>query len=96
MTRDDPYGAVVTWLDRPGGPGPLAGLRIGVKDLIAVAGAPRLCGAPGIADPTPQPRDATCVARLVTAGAALVATTATHQFAYGIVTPQTRNPRAAD
>ncbi len=96
MTGDDPYGAVVTWLRRPGGPGPLAGVRVGVKDLIAVAGAPRLCGAPGIADPSPQPRDAACVARLVAAGAALVATTATHQFAYGIVTPQTRNPRAPD
>lgn len=94
--HDDPYGAVVTWVDRPPLPGPLQGLRVGIKDLIAVAGVPRLCGAPGMVDPTPQPRDAAVVERLVTAGARIVATTATHEFGWGVVTPTTRNPRAPD
>ena len=92
----DPYGAVVSWVDRPPVPGPLAGLRVGVKDLIAVAGVPRLCGAPRMVDPTPQVRDATVVARLAQAGAHIVATTTTHEFGWGVITPDTRNPRAPD
>lgn len=91
---NDPYGSVVTWIDRPPLPGPLEGLRIGVKDLIAVAGVPRLCGAPAMVDATPSSTDAPAVARLVAAGAQLVATTATHQFGWGVLTPGTRNPRA--
>ena len=94
--RDDPYGAIVTWVDRPALPGPLRGLRMGIKDLIAVQGVPRLCGAPGMVDATPQPRDAAVVARLAAAGAHIVATTATHEFGWGVVTPGTTNPRAAD
>lgn len=74
--------------------GALAGLTLGVKDLIAVAGTPRECGAPGLVDPAPQAAHATAVARLLGAGLTVVAMTATHQFAYGVVTPQTRNPRA--
>ena len=94
--RHDPFGAVVTWVERPPLDGPLAGLRVGVKDLIAVAGTPRLCGAPALVDPTPQARDATVVARLAEAGAAIVATTATHEFGWGVLTPATTNPRAPD
>ncbi|MPZ74273.1 MAG: Asp-tRNA(Asn)/Glu-tRNA(Gln) amidotransferase GatCAB subunit A, partial [Nitriliruptorales bacterium] len=89
-------GAVVTWVDRAAGPGPLRGLRLGVKDVIAVEGVPRLCGAPGFVDDTPQPRDATCVARLVADGALLVATTTTHQLSYGVTTPGVSNPVAPD
>ncbi len=96
MTPLDRYGALVTLVDRPTQPGPLAGLRVGVKDLIAVAGVPRLCGAPAVADPTPQPRDATAVARLAAAGAHIVATTATHPFGWGVTTPGTTNPRTPD
>jgi aspartyl-tRNA(Asn)/glutamyl-tRNA(Gln) amidotransferase subunit A len=90
-------GAVVRQVEvRPERPadGPLAGLALGVKDLIAVAGVPRECGAPGLVDAAPQAAHATAVGRMLEAGATVVATTATHQFAYGIVTPQTRNPRA--
>lgn len=97
MTRPpDPYGAVVTWVDRPPLAGPLQGLRVGVKDLIAVAGVPRLCGAPAMVDPTPQARDATVVTRLAEAGAHIVATTATHEFGWGVITPGTSNPRTPD
>ena len=90
----DPWRALVQTFEATPMPGPLNGLRVGVKDLIAVKGVPRLLGAPELADPRPQPRDAICVARLRRAGAAIVATTATHPLAYGIVTPQTVNPRS--
>lgn len=96
-------GAVVTWVERahgegpqPSGAGPLAGLRLGVKDLLAVAGVPRGLGVTGGAGAALQPADAEAVVRLVAGGATVVATLATHQYAYGIVTPQTRNPRAPD
>lgn len=91
-------GAVVTRLDPPagGGPGPLQGTIVGIKDLMAVAGAPRLCGAPGLVDDRPQPEHATVVARLVDAGATVIATLQTHQFAYGLITPQTQNPVVPD
>lgn len=92
----DRYGSVVTWIDRPTLPGPLDGLRVGVKDLIAVKGVPRLCGAPALVDRSPSGADATAVARLVEAGARLVATTTTHEFGWGVTTPATRNPRAPD
>ena len=78
------------------GEGALAGLTAGVKDLMWVRGVPRLCGAPELVDPSPAVEDAAAVALLREAGAAIVATLQTHQFAYGIVTPQTRNPRAPD
>jgi len=92
-------GAVVRWLDPPvgdGPAGPLDGMVVGIKDLLAVAGAPRTCAAPGLTDPAPQPAHATAVARLVDAGATIVATLALHQLAFGIITPQTGNPRAPD
>src|SRR5688500_8905041 len=90
-------GAVVAQVNvAPTGDGPLRGLRAAVKDLIAIAGEPRECGARGIVDPAPQPSHATVVARLLAGGATVVARTATHQLAYGIVTPQTRNPVAPD
>lgn len=91
---NDPYNSVVTWIDRPVQPGPLGGLRVGIKDVIAVAGAPMLCGAPGVVDASPQAEDADVVKRLVAAGADLVATTACHQFSFGLTTPGTINPRA--
>ena len=93
---EDPYGSVVTWIDRPVQQGPLNGLRVGVKDVIAVAGVPRLCGAAGLVDPRPQEHDAEAVARIAAAGGHLVATTAAHQFSFGVTTPSTINPRAPD
>lgn len=92
-------GAVATWLPEPiTGPagGPLAGVVTGIKDLLAVAGVRRTCAAPDLTDPAPQAAHATAVARLLDAGATVVATLALHQFAYGIITPQVRNPRAPD
>lgn len=93
-TGDDRDGAIVTWIDRAALPGPLEELRVGIKDLIAVEAVPRLCGAPEMVDTAPSTRDAPAVARLRAAGAQLVATTATHEFGWGVVTPAVRNPRA--
>lgn len=92
-------GAVSAWLEPPvTGPqgGSLNGVVAGIKDLLAVAGVRRTCGAPDLTDPTPQDLHATAVARLLEAGTTIVATLALHQFAYGIVSPQVRNPRAPD
>jgi Asp-tRNA(Asn)/Glu-tRNA(Gln) amidotransferase A subunit family amidase len=91
---NDPYRSVVSWIDRPAMDGPLGGLRIGVKDVIAVAGVPRLCGAPGLVDASPSDEDAEVVARLVAAGAQVVATTTCHQLSFGLTTPGTVNPRS--
>lgn len=91
-------GAVVHPIDRTGAlAGPLAGVVAGVKELFAVAGVPRTCGAPEfLGGPGPAHADATTVRRLAQAGASLSTTLASHALAYGIITPQTRNPRAAD
>lgn len=92
-------GAVSEWLEPPvdgRADGPLAGVVAGVKDLFAVAGVRRTCGAPELFDAAPQPEHATAVARLLEAGARIVATLTLHQLAFGIISPQTRNPRAPD
>ena len=47
--------------------GPLAGRPVGVKDIIAVAGAPTRCGSPA-SDPRPAAGDAVLVRRLREAG----------------------------
>ena len=57
---------------------------VGVKDVIDVAGMPTTA-ASKILDRVPE-RDATCVARLRTAGAAIVGKLNTHEFAYGALT----------
>lgn len=78
-------------LGRPrGGAGPLAGVVLGVKDILSVEGVPRRCGA---SDDVP-PSAATAVALLTAAGAAIAATTATHQYALGVTAPSVRNPRS--
>jgi len=98
MTWEPWLGAVVSTVDTdgPAAAGPLRDLTAGVKDLMWVRGVPRLCGAPELVDPSPATEDAAAVALLRAAGAAIVATLQTHQFAYGVITPQTRNPRAPD
>lgn len=99
MTSSWPnLGAVVGEVSRPATRpgGPASGLRLGVKELMDVAGVVTTCGAPGLVDPGPATSDAAAVTTLLEAGAELVATTATHPFAYGIVTSATGNPRAPD
>ncbi|MDD7940247.1 amidase [Actinomycetospora lutea] len=74
-----------------GGPGPLAGVPVGVKDIIDVAGVPTVCGSPTRADAPPAAADATIVAMLRDAGAVMVGKTVTTEFACFDPGP-TRNP----
>ena len=64
-------------------PGPLAGVPVGVKDLMPVRGYP-LTGGSAAIDPVLQATDAPVVARLRAAGALIVGTTNLHELAYGI------------
>ena len=71
--------------------GPLHGIPIGVKDNYLTRDMPTEVGtkAPGIAFPR---EDSQSVARLRAAGAILIGKTRMHEFAWGTVTPPTRNP----
>ena len=79
---------------RGGAAGPLAGVPVGIKDIIDVAGLPTRYGAAAFAHRTPS-RDATVVSRLRAAGAAVIGKTHTTQFAY-LDTAPTRNPWKRD
>lgn len=70
---------------------PLCGIPIGVKDLYLTRGVRTSAGSGALDDYVPD-EDAAAVRRLRGAGASLVAKTATHEFAYGVFTPPTRNP----
>jgi Asp-tRNA(Asn)/Glu-tRNA(Gln) amidotransferase A subunit family amidase len=75
-------------------PGPLAGVPVGIKDIVDVAGLPTRLGAPPFAHYTPN-LDATTVARLRDAGAIILGKTHTTEFAYLDPAP-TRNPWQRD
>lgn len=70
---------------------PLAGVPLTVKDVIHVAGMPT-SGSSRALSPHHAERDATAVARVRAAGAAIVGKVATHEFALGVTTPQSRSP----
>ena len=74
-----------------GGPGPLSGVVVGVKDVIDVGGMPTTHGSPIFADHIAA-RDAECVARLRAAGAVILGKTVTAEFATYHPGP-TINPR---
>jgi len=94
----DPWGAFV---DRGHAPfvassdGCLRGLRLAVKDNIAVAGLKWTAGLPLFAERVAE-HDATCVAALRAAGAEIVGTVATDSAGFGMMTPGVINPLAAD
>jgi aspartyl-tRNA(Asn)/glutamyl-tRNA(Gln) amidotransferase subunit A len=71
--------------------GPLHGIPIAIKDLIAVKNVRMMAGSKVLADYVPQ-EDATVVEQLRRAGAVIAGKTNTHEFAYGTYTPPTRNP----
>jgi aspartyl-tRNA(Asn)/glutamyl-tRNA(Gln) amidotransferase subunit A len=71
--------------------GPLAGIPIAVKDLLAVAGMPNTGSSPVLADRVER-KDAGSIAALKAAGAIITGKTQTHEFALGVTTPQSRNP----
>ncbi|MDH6701366.1 amidase [Streptomyces sp. MAA16] len=70
--------------------GPLHGIPMGLKDVIDVAGEATSAGSRVRADHRAE-ADSTVAARLSAAGAVLVGKTHTHEFAYGLTTPQTNN-----
>ncbi|MFF9306826.1 amidase [Streptomyces sp. NPDC014777] len=70
--------------------GPLHGIPVGLKDLIDVAGWGTTAGSRVRADHRAH-TDSTVAARLAQAGAVLLGKTHTHEFAYGLITPQTHN-----
>lgn len=103
--RNDELGALV-WVDEEGALaaaaaldeaaaagaplGPLHGVPLTVKDVIDVAGMPTRCGSAVYHD-LPEV-DAVGVARLRAAGAVIIGKAATHEFALGVTSPQSRNP----
>jgi aspartyl-tRNA(Asn)/glutamyl-tRNA(Gln) amidotransferase subunit A len=83
VTAADPPGAFVHQAAQPGGgAGALAGLAIAVKDNIDVAGMPSAGGMEPYRGRMAQ-RDAACVARLRSAGAAFVGKTLMDEAAFG-------------
>jgi aspartyl-tRNA(Asn)/glutamyl-tRNA(Gln) amidotransferase subunit A len=74
------------------GHGPLAGLPLGVKDVIDVAGVPTRLGTPRAGHHVPDASAPVCSA-LVAAGAVVIGKTTTHELANGMTTPAARNPR---
>ncbi|MET9870518.1 amidase [Streptomyces sp. NPDC006129] len=70
--------------------GPLHGIPMGLKDLIDVAGTATSAGSRVRSGHRAQ-ADSTVAARLSVAGAVLLGKTHTHEFAYGLTTPQTHN-----
>jgi aspartyl-tRNA(Asn)/glutamyl-tRNA(Gln) amidotransferase subunit A len=75
--------------------GPLHGIPIGVKDLCYTAGIPTEAGSKAMAGFVPT-FNATVVDRLREAGAIVIGKTVTHEFAYGVNTPPTRNAWGLD
>ncbi|MFN8466640.1 MAG: amidase [Caldilineaceae bacterium] len=71
--------------------GPLGGIPIAVKDLLAVAGMPNTASSPVLMDRI-ESKDASSIRALRTAGAIITGKTQTHEFALGVTTPQSRNP----
>ncbi|MEX2980800.1 amidase [Streptomyces sp. C36] len=75
--------------------GPLHGIPVALKDLVDAAGLPTTASSRVRAHHMAA-TDATVTARLREAGAIVLGKTHTHEFAYGLITPQTRNAWAPD
>jgi aspartyl-tRNA(Asn)/glutamyl-tRNA(Gln) amidotransferase subunit A len=71
--------------------GVLHGIPFAAKDLLDTVNTATEYGSAAFAGRMPR-WDATAVARIRAAGGILVGKTATHEIAYGVSTPQTRNP----
>ncbi|MYW92632.1 amidase [Amycolatopsis rubida] len=71
---------------------PLHGIPMGLKDLIDVAGTATTASSQVRAGHRAE-RDSAVAAQLKAAGAVLLGKTHTHEFAYGLTTPQTHNAR---
>jgi len=71
--------------------GPLHGIPVGIKDLYETAGVATTSSSKVRADYIPA-QDSAVVEKLFAAGSVMVGKTHTHEFAFGAVTPTTRNP----
>jgi len=95
----DPDGALAAAREadaerRAGAPvGPLAGIGIGVKDIVATSDQPTQLGSPIYAGARPA-YDADCIERLRRAGGFVLGKTVTTEFAF-VHPGKTRNPRRA-
>ncbi len=78
-------------LDRHQPVGPLHGVPIAVKDLFFTKDVPTEANCDALAGFIPD-RDASVIARLRAAGAVIVGKTNTHELAYGVSCPASRNP----
>lgn len=84
LIEDGTFGGVVRWIDdRNDTPGPLSGLRIGVKDNIDVAGVETTCASEFLAGNVAD-ADAEVVTRLRRAGGSVVAKLNMAEFAVGV------------
>ncbi|MFF1548919.1 amidase [Streptomyces sp. NPDC058291] len=70
--------------------GPLHGIPMALKDLIDAEGVPTTASSHVRAGHVAE-RDSRVAERLGAAGAVLLGKTHTHEFAYGLITPQTNN-----
>lgn len=75
--------------------GPLHGVPVAVKDLFDMDGLPTTASSKVRANHVAT-QDSACVERLREAGAVIVGKTQMHEFAFGILTPNTRNPWKLD
>ncbi len=75
--------------------GPLAGIPIAFKDLVYTTEAPTEAGSKVLEGWVPN-YDAAVIRRLRAAGALVIGKTHTHEFAYGVNIPPTRNPWRLD
>ncbi|MGH3219813.1 MAG: amidase [Streptosporangiaceae bacterium] len=74
---------------------PLLGIPLAAKDNMETFDAPTEVGSRVMRGYQPS-RDATVVERIRAAGAVILGKTVTHEFAYGLDTPPTRNPWRLD
>ena len=78
-------------LDRSEALGPLHGVPVALKDLFFTRGVATEANCAALEGFVPD-RDATVVSRLRDAGAVVVGKTNTHELAYGVSCPASRNP----
>jgi aspartyl-tRNA(Asn)/glutamyl-tRNA(Gln) amidotransferase subunit A len=76
-------------------PGPLCGIPVVVKDIYDVGGYRTGNGSLGAPEHLAA-QDSEAVRRLRVAGAIIFGKTTTHEYAYGVNTPPTRNPWSLD
>ena len=90
-TARDAARAADAEIARTGPRGPLHGIPVAIKDNYTTADLPTRAGTAVEALTFPM-QDSHCVAKLRDAGAVILGKLSMHEFAWGTVTPQARNP----